>query len=293
MSLTHPDFEDHGNPYAAPRAEIGPTAPVEYEPELAVLPPTVGAILSRSYELFKKRVGLCMAVAWGVAGLVWVLQIVVTVASGVVAGGDANAERAISGFGGLAVVALQFWLSVGQSMALLKIARDRPAEFGDVFGGSPYLLRAFFASFVFGFAMLAVIFPFIIPVAIFADDASTRGIAIVASAVLGLTAASLLAARFCLFLFAIIDQEAGILDSLSLSSRITKGRVLTLISAWGMTLLINLAGLLACGVGLIFTVPLTMLILPVTYASFAQAAGLKPGGVLANPSTGREVGDIF
>ena len=80
-----------------------------------------------------------------------------------------------------------------------------------------------------------------------------------------MVAVIILALRLSQYYYLIIDRDAGIMESLRLSLEVTRGNAGNLFVIGFVTGLINLAGLLACGVGLIFTIPFTVLVFPVTY----------------------------
>ena len=84
-----------------------------------------------------------------------------------------------------------------------------------------------------------------------------RGMAILLISVVGIAIACVVAtyvsARFSQFPYMIIDHNAGAMDSLRWSWEVTRGRVSTLFGVYTMVFLINLGGLLACFVGLLFT----------------------------------------
>ena len=81
---------------------------------------------------------------------------------------------------------------------------------------------------------------------------------------------SYLSARLSQFHYMIIDQNAGVIDSLALSWEATRGRVGTMIVVFSFLVLICLAGLLACLVGILFTAPFAYLMLAVTYLSLTE-----------------------
>ena len=58
----HPDFHDPDNPYAPPRSAFAP-APIA--PLQAGLPFTAVDVFNRSWEIFKARMGDCIAISWG------------------------------------------------------------------------------------------------------------------------------------------------------------------------------------------------------------------------------------
>ena len=81
------------------------------------------------------------------------------------------------------------------------------------------------------------------------------------------------------FLFAIVDKpNLGAIESLKYSSRITKGHRLEIVALFFIVGLVNLAGALLLGIGLIFSVPFSFLILATAYTALA------PGSPLAKPA---------
>ena len=71
------------------------------------------------------------------------------------------------------------------------------------------------------------------------------------------------------FCFLIVDRRAGVVDSLRMSMKLTRGRVATLLLVHLAQFTINLAGLLVCCLGLFVTLPLTSLVSAVTYDALA------------------------
>ncbi len=71
--------------------------------------------------------------------------------------------------------------------------------------------------------------------------------------------------RLSMFFYIIIDQNAGVIESLTRSWRLTSGQIGTIIFIYCVQLVIGLAGLLALCVGLIFAAPLANMLLPATY----------------------------
>ena len=57
-----PDFHDPDNPYAPPQSAFAP-APIA--PLQAGMPFTAVDVLNRSWEIYKARMGDCMAIFWG------------------------------------------------------------------------------------------------------------------------------------------------------------------------------------------------------------------------------------
>jgi hypothetical protein len=69
--------------------------------------------------------------------------------------------------------------------------------------------------------------------------------------------------RFTFGLFLIVDREMGALDALGMSWNMTRGRVLKLVGLAILASLIGVAGLFACGIGMIWTMTMSW----VMYAS--------------------------
>src|SRR5205807_14816 len=84
------------------------------------------------------------------------------------------------------------------------------------------------------------------------------------------------AVRLYQFPYVLVDRDCGVVDSIQISYEITRGHVLELVGLSLLSGVVALAGLLACGVGLLFTIPLSMLIQACTYALLV--AGSPYGG---------------
>src|SRR4051812_14004887 len=68
-----PDFPgDSENPYAPPMAELRgrPDLIIESVPGTSI-PPTVDAVLTRAWQIYKARLGICMGIVLGVLGMNW------------------------------------------------------------------------------------------------------------------------------------------------------------------------------------------------------------------------------
>ncbi len=78
-----------------------------------------------------------------------------------------------------------------------------------------------------------------------------------------------LAARLMQFYFLVIDRDAGVIESIGLAWQITHGRGGTIIVVYLMQCVLYVGGLLAFCVGLVFTIPLSSLLMVVTYLAAA------------------------
>ncbi len=206
----------------------------------------------------------------------------------------------------LAVWVVPAWLWIGQSLALLKLARGEPVTLEDLFRGRTYVLTTILATIVLLFAAgvpllvvqvltsLALILfrelqiePLVIRLGesfldggpVFADlvafgQAWLTWLAIgLVGMGLSLVATFPVLVRLGQFSYTIIDLGFGVFRSHLASWRMTRGHVATVFLVYLAYLTINLAGFLAfCG-GLFLTLPWTNLLLAVTYHALSEASG--------------------
>ena len=221
-------FDQAGESVAAP----GPSQPTIVD---------LGDIFSRTWEIFKPNWGMCLLVII----LVIVLNVVVAFGIGFAteiskAGGDAVMTALVSMVGNLVATAFQIWIGIGQALFFLKIARGQQAEIGDVFAGGPYFLRILGASTLFGLMIMAGTFLCIVP-----------GI--------------ILALMFWPFYFLIVDRNVGVFDAFGLARDFTAGNKATVLLIWLVSLLLFIASLIPCGLGLLVSIPYFALMYPVIY----------------------------
>jgi len=277
-----PDFPgDETNPYAPPRSQLGPRwrggSPT-------IVPFDLGCILSASWSLFKERLGACTAVCWTVLALTWGTQFLQTrfLRELAAAPGDRLQYFLVSFEVFFGVYVFHVWLSIGQNLAMLAVARGEPSVLERVFLGGRYVLTTILAAVLFMLALGLIVMVNLIWVPILSGIAGPSTLAIVIVYAVGIaiacTVAIYVSMRFSQFPYMILDHHAGAVDSLRLSWEATRRRVGTLNVVYAMLFVINLGGLLACFVGLLFTVPFTGLMLAVTYLSMTgqPLGGKKP-----------------
>ena len=71
--------------------------------------------------------------------------------------------------------------------------------------------------------------------------------------------------RFQFYQYLIIEKKSGPIQALKTSWRMTRGSAWNLFILWLIIIIINLAGALALGIGLFFTVPTTMVAMAYVY----------------------------
>lgn len=132
------------------------------------------------------------------------------------------------------------FLSLGVTRIGLNLVSGKDVKVSMLFGEGNKLLRAIGASILFGLMVCLGLILLIVP-----------GI--------------YLALRYGQFLTAIVDRDLGILEAFDYSSSITANNRLLLFGLGLLSILIVLVGFVACGVGLIFTIPVAELGLFVAY----------------------------
>jgi hypothetical protein len=263
------DDPDLDNPYAPPKS----TAPREQTlSDFSGLNFTASDIFNWSWAIYKDNMGICMALVLGS----FLLNLGINFGTGLILGAVGAAigdPRIVLTFNFLAQfvgMIIQAWLGIGMTLGLLKVARRQPVSFDILFTGGRYLLTVILGGILIGAIFFAaLIVPIIAIVAVFASmrgepSPAALGVVLVA----GLLCAVLilyLSARLTQFFYLIIDRNAGVMDSIRLSWQLTQKRAGTIILIYFLQAAINLAGILAVCVGLIFAIPLSTLLLVVTY----------------------------
>ncbi len=266
-----PDFfGQETNPYAPPSSQLEQRKPAGSP---TTVPFDVGSILGATWTIYKERLGYCMSVCWTAVVIMWGVQFL---QNRVLHGhGLANGVRSepflvtfAVFFGGYI---FNTWLGIGQNLAMLSMARREAGAFEQLFRGGRFILTSIVAVVLFmmtiGLIMIVnLVWIPIVTALLGRGHPASIGVFVVAVAI-ACVFAIYISTRFSQFNFFIIDQSVGAMDSLSWSWEATRGRAGTLVVIYAMMALINLGGFLACFVGLLFTIPFSMLMLAVAYLS--------------------------
>jgi hypothetical protein len=285
-----PLFHDERNAYAPPLSETGSTPDSD---DVKGRPLALGTILLRSWRIFSARPQDCVGVFLACAPLYIVAAEVVAVLATPLEARRPPQFGAIAAlFGFLGFVLFHAWVTVGQVMVLIDVARGREFDFGKVFGGARFVLRATFAGVLFA---IAGVLPMMIALSVVEVIVSTilysvselgpivRVLGVITEVLLALLVVSvalLPGVRLSQFLFLIIDRNVGVLKSMRLSFLITRGHVRQMYLLALVALGINIVGLMPYSLGVIFTAPFTALLLVVTYEALLTQlpTGATPKG---------------
>jgi len=122
----------------------------------------------------------------------------------------------------------------------LKVARGQPYSFGDVFGGAPFFLRILACELVLYLGVLLGMVLLIVP-----------GI--------------ILSLGWSLAITALVDKNLGPIEALKESWRLTTGHKGDIFLLGLLLLLVTIAGVCACGVGLLVTYPIMYIAITYVY----------------------------
>lgn len=220
----------------------------------------VGEVISTAWEIYKSEMGVCiggyaimMVVIMVVAGARGICTNIIGLGAGGLGGNQQVAAGALALIFGVAIVAgfieaaIRLYFEAGFKRLLLNVARGKNAEIGDLFSAGPFYLRYLGNSILFGLMV---------------------GFGTVACIVPGI----ILALMFWPFGYLILDRNLPGMECLSRAKEITEGNwgaifVLALAAAG-----INILGVCALCIGVIFTAPLTMLMFTVAYCRMSGRA---------------------
>ena len=171
---------------------------------------------------------------------------------------------------------------------MLKLARDRDASFDDVFGAGRFFWRIVGSSILVGLLMIPLLMACALPAVLgFAatvnvPQIAVRVVVVVALGCVGLAGIIAVSVRLMQYTYVLIDHDCGPIEAIQGSLAITRGHAGELFVIGLLASLIGFSGLLACCVGVIFTLPLAALILPCSYVCLTGRgaavldAGKKP-----------------
>ena len=173
---------------------------------------------------------------------------------------------------------MQVWLGIGMNLGLLKIARQEPVSFDVVFTGGRSVVTVFLSAIIVGVIVGAPVV-FILSlglVGMFAMMQRLESVMVLILFVLGCGFALVwllyLIARLMQFYYLAIDRNLGVFESIQRSWRSTKSRAATIILVFLLQMVLGIAGVLACCVGLIFALPLSSMLSVVTYLALTEPA---------------------
>lgn len=208
----------------------------------------VGEVLSTSWKIFKSEMGVCVGATFVFLVIAIAGNVALEVCSQIaLAGGAQNGQDAVLItyllvviFGNIFVTLIQWYLQIGLTIIFLNVARGESAAIGDLFAGGPFFFRMFGSSFLFSLMISAGLLACIIP-----------------GVILGL--------MFWPYVYVLVDRNSTGISCLSEAKEITQGTWLPVFLIYLVSAAINVAGVCALCIGLLFTMPWTQLMLSIAY----------------------------
>lgn len=278
------DREPPPNPYAPPDVDFSREVPLKPGASGPVEPYSASLVIGRTWEIYTSRLRLVLGVVLGGMLVNFIYQYI---------GGEmektVDLETPMGRLGQFAFLSagtvLQVWLTCGQTIALLKIARCEPAAIGDLFQGGPYVWRYLGATLLYALGFLAILAICMAPAGlcylVLGKEGTLATIAaIVVGAVVAVVPLIYYSVRLYQFPYLIIDREAGVWESIHGSIELTGKDTLELTGLMFIGGVIAASGILACGVGILFTIPLSVLLFACSYV--ALTTGLPRDFYLRN-----------
>jgi len=271
-------FSDDFDPYAPPKAEQN--KPVATEMTGLATDFTTGDVLSRSWQILRSRMGLVIGT--------WLASVILgnvpNLIFAVVSPGDPDAPpNPLSILVVIVSAILGIYLSCGLFTFLINLASGRKAQFKDLFRGGPIVIKVILGGLLLGVAGLAVFAAGFGILAILMQVAGGLGIAVGVIGVIGLIcAASVIFTRFSQYFYLLVDREVGVIESFNLSSQLMKGRFWQ----YNMLLLtcglINMLTIFSLGIGLLLTIPLSLIASAVFYLAITGQPVADPMAIGAS-----------
>ena len=146
----------------------------------------------------------------------------------------------------LAVLLFNSLLTIGILKIAFELSYNRNAEILDIFKNGKLLLPYFVANIIYGFIFAIGIILLIVPGIIWA-------------------------VQFCFYPLLIIDKNLNPIEALKASSRLTHGYKWQLFNFFLVLIMINIAGFILLGIGLLVTVPVSLFAYIYLYRELARA----------------------
>ncbi len=236
---------------------------------------TVGDILSRSWEILRSDTFRIVGTIWAGLAFIFFVQFLQ-----IAAFEDPNRRGQPPGPAQV-IVSLATWcvfllLIAGMHLFLLNVVSGRKARFGDLFRCRKFAGTILIADILFGLVaggtQMIVIFGTLLLGEIIGPGALLIG------AFAGIPLLYVVYFSLSQFQFLVVDRETKPLQSLQLSWDLMRGHRLEFLYLNLMCGVINFVGLLACGFGMVITIPLQFVSFAVFYLAVTGQPVADPYG---------------
>ena len=230
------------NPYASPLGTVVQPKP-SYLPGQPINPQVVPLepVFNYAWRVWQTNLGILVGVTVIIMAISMAFSFVMQGIQGVLSQNDQpEAALAVYGLGQLIGNAIQVFLGIGNITICLKLARQQPADFGDLFSGGRQFIWVFLAYIFYTIVVTVGLFLLIVP-----------GV--------------LLALMLWPYFYILTEEKAGLVDSFPLAARITQGNWGTVFVLALLSVCITLVGCAALCIGILFAAPLISMIFAVAY----------------------------
>jgi len=206
---------------------------------------SIGEVFKQAWDLTKKNFGFLI----GVFVFITIINLVFSALLGLL---QKNLSEGFI-YGALYLVVYVLSIVVSSVLALgtvkitLALADQKAASFNDLFSTLNLFWKYLGASILYGLIITGGLLLLVVP---------------------GLR----WAVKYEFFVYPIVEKNAGVVESLKISGAITRGSKWPLFFLLILVMLLNLLGMLVLLVGLLVTVPLSMMISVVAYRMLCQKA---------------------
>lgn len=245
-----------------------------------------GDILHVAWETYKDQLGILIGAFAIWLGIYIAMSIVNQVLQGVIAFAFVGAGGAGGGGNplalGFAVLGVTFfliffvnipiliYLEAGMTLLWLRVARGERAEVTEMFQGGRFFWRLLGVTLIFSLLAIVAYFVVLLPGIVMKDPTWS-----IVAAIPVLLFWLVLALRFWAVSYVIVDRDAGIFEALQDCGRATANNYLAVVGLALAGIGLNLLGLLACGIGMLFTMPFIRLIFAVAYCGMTGQLTLR------------------
>lgn len=153
-------------------------------------------------------------------------------------------------------------MAVGLAATMLKLVDGKEAGFRDLFPRMrkivSYWLVAFLQTLLAIVLILGPLVFFVVSMFVPQGPSDSRFLLVLSSVIVSITVGLYITLRQSLAIYLIADKDMGAIKAIRESWRHTKGKTFELLSLVVILGLLNLVGLLAIGVGLLITIPMSL-----------------------------------
>lgn len=201
----------------------------------------ISASLHQGWDIFKKHI-------WFLIGIAVVMFIVQLLPGFLIGLAGISEESGAAGLINLAGFVLNMIVAMGWIYIMIRLIRGQETKLNDLFAKASVFFKYLFGTILYGLIVIVGLILLIVPGIIW-------GI------------------KFMFTPYLIVDKEVGPMEALKMSSRMTNGLKWELFGLMIVIGIINLLGLLALGIGLLITVPVTSLAYVSAYDRLVSKSG--------------------